>query len=608
VLPSNEGRGYVLRRIMRRAMRHATMIGAKEPLMWRLVPSLLHIMAGHYPELKRAEALMMETLKREETRFKEMLARGLRLLEDETNKLGEKQKLPGVVAFRLYDTFGFPLDLTQDILRGQGRPVDTEGFDRAMDEQRAAARKAWAGSGERAEETIWFELRDRVGATEFLGYSEEKAEGVVKSIVVKGKEAEEAGPGTDVAILVNQTPFYAESGGQTGDRGTITTPAGATVTVNDTVKRADSLHVHIGKVIAGSIRVGDSVELEIDHDRRRKLRANHSVTHLAHEALRRVLGSHVTQKGSEVRADGMRFDFSHTKGMSPEEIAKVEDDVNARIRGNAEVSTRLMTPDEAVAAGALALFGEKYGDEVRVVSMGNDDSLGSAAAALGLKPRHYSTELCGGTHVRRTGDIGLFKIVSESAVGAGIRRVEVVTGPGAEAYVREEEKALRAVASTLKATPGEAAQRIQALLEERKKLERELADARRALAMGGGPAKSGGDEAKSINGIKYIGRSVGEVPARDLKPLADELKKKLGSGVVAVIASSEGKASIVVGVTEDLVKRISAVDLVRVGSAALGGQGGGGRPDMAQAGGPDPSKADAALAEIEKALTQKLLA
>ncbi len=599
VLPSNEGRGYVLRRIMRRAMRHAYMIGAKEPVMWRLVPSLLHIMAGHFPELKRAEALITETLKLEETRFKEMLARGLRLLEDETNKLGEKQPLPGAVAFRLYDTFGFPLDLTQDILRGQGRPVDAEGFERAMEEQRAAARKAWAGSGERAEETIWFELRDRVGATEFLGYSEEKAEGVVKALVVKGKEIQEAGPGTEVAILVNQTPFYAESGGQTGDYGTIATASGALVKVRDTVKRADALHVHLGKVEQGNIKLGDPVELEIDHDRRRKLRANHSVTHLAHEALRRVLGTHVTQKGSEVRADGMRFDFSHTRGMSPEEIAKVEDDVNARVRGNAEVITRLMTPDEAVAAGALALFGEKYGDEVRVVSMGEDDP--------GGKP-HFSTELCGGTHVRRTGDIGLFKIVSESAVGAGVRRIEVVTGPGAEAYVREEEKALRAVANTLKATPGEAAQRIQSLLDERKKLERELADARRALAMGGGAAKSGGDEAKSINGIKYIGRSVGDVPARDLKPLADELKKKVGSGVVAVIASSEGKASIVVGVTEDLVKRVSAVDLVRVGSAALGGQGGGGRPDMAQAGGPDPSKAEAALAEIEKALTQKFAA
>ncbi len=597
VLPSNEGRGYVLRRIMRRAMRHATMIGAKEPLMWRLVPALLHIMAGHYPELARAEALMTETLKLEETRFKQMLERGLRLLEEETDKLSAKQPLPGAVAFRLYDTYGFPLDLTQDILRGQGRTVDVAGFDAAMGEQRAAARKAWAGSGERAEETIWFELRDRVGATEFLGYSEEKAEGVVKALVVKGKETAEAGPGTEVAILVNQTPFYAESGGQTGDRGTMKTPDGATVAVSDTVKRADTLHVHLAKVVAGMLKVGDAVELEIDHARRTKLRANHSVTHLAHEALRRVLGSHVTQKGSEVRAEGMRFDFSHPKAMTPEEIAKVEDDVNARVRGNAEVVTRLMTPDEAVAAGALALFGEKYGDEVRVVSMGDDDA----------KP-HFSTELCGGTHVRRTGDIGLFKIVGESAVGAGVRRIEVVTGPGAEAHVREEEQALRQVASVLKTGPAEAAQRIQALLDERRKLERELAEARRALAMGGGSAKASGDEAKSINGINYIGRSVVDVPARDLKPLADELKRKVGSGVVAVISSSEGKASIVVGVTDDLVKRVSAVDLVRVGSAALGGQGGGGRPDMAQAGGPDPSKADAALAEIEKALAQKLAA
>jgi alanyl-tRNA synthetase len=604
VLPSNEGRGYVLRRIMRRAMRHAHMIGAKDPLMWRLVPALVRIMGSHYAELTRAEALITETLKLEETRFKQMLDRGLRLLEDEIGKLGAKDALPGAVAFKLYDTYGFPLDLTQDVLRGQGRSVDTAGFERAMEEQRAAARKAWAGSGERAEEQIWFELRDRLGATEFLGYSEEKAEGVVRAIVIGGREAKEAVPDSDVALLANQTPFYAEAGGQVGDTGVIRAASGATIQVRDTVKRADSLHVHLGKVVTGTLKAGDAVELEIDHARRTRIRANHSVTHLAHEALRRVLGPHVTQKGSLVGPERMRFDFSHTKAMSAEEIARVENEVNALIRGNGEVSTRLMTPSEAVTAGALALFGEKYGEEVRVIAMGAEPA--SAAAGSTAKP-FFSTELCGGTHVRRTGDIGLFKIVGESAVGAGVRRIEVVTGPAAEAYIAEGERTLKAAAAALKTAPADLPARIEALLEERRKLERELAEARRALAMGGG-ARSGGDEAKSINGVKYIGRTLADVPARDLKPLADELKKKVGSGVVAVISSAEGKASIVVGVTDDLTKRISAVDLVRIGSAALGGQGGGGRPDMAQAGGPDPAKAEAALAEIEKALAQKLAA
>jgi len=600
VLPSNEGRGYVLRRIMRRAMRHAHMLGAKEPLMWRLVPSLLRIMGAHYPELTRADALIAETLKLEETRFKQMLERGLRLLEEETARLGAKEALPGAVAFKLYDTYGFPLDLTQDVLRAQGRAVDAAGFERAMDEQRAAARKAWAGSGDSAEEKIWFELRDKVGATEFLGYSEEKAEGIVRALVVGGKEAPEAGPGTELAILVNQTPFYAESGGQVGDTGTMRAASGAVIKVRDTVKRADALHVHLGKVEQGTIKTGDAVELEIDHVRRTRIRANHSVTHLAHEALRRVLGPHVSQKGSLVGPERMRFDFSHTKALTADETARVEAEVNALVRGNGEVSTRLMTPDEAVKAGALALFGEKYGDEVRVVAMGID-------SGENAKP-YFSTELCGGTHVRRTGDIGLFKIVGESAVAAGVRRLEVVTGPAAEAHVAEEEKALKTAAAALKTSPGELADRIVALLDERKKLERELAEARKALAMGGmsgSGAKSAADDAKSVNGIKYMARALADVPAKDLKPLADEMKKKLGSGVVAVISSADGKASIVVGVTEDLVKRISAVDLVRIGSAALGGQGGGGRPDMAQAGGPDPAKAEAALAAIETALAER---
>ncbi len=590
VLPSNEGRGYVLRRIMRRAMRHAHMIGSKEPLMWRLVPSLIRIMGAHFPELARAEALIAETLRLEEKRFKQMLDRGLGLLDDELGKLGAGQALPGAIAFRLYDTFGFPLDLTQDVLRSKGRKVDTAGFETAMAEQRAAARRAWAGSGETAEEHIWFELRDRVGATEFLGYTEEKAEAVIRAIVVAGKESGEAAAGTSVALVVNQSPFYAELGGQLGDHGTIRAVGGAVVAVADTVKRAGSLHVHLGKIESGTIKVGDAVELEIDHERRAWLRGNHSVTHLAHEALRRVLGAHVTQKGSQVGPDRMRFDFSHTKATTPEEIAAVEANVNKRVRGNAEVLTRLMTPDEAVAAGALALFGEKYGDEVRVVSMGIDEA----------KP-HYSTELCGGTHVRRTGDIGLFKIVGESAVAAGVRRIEVVTGAAAEAVIAEAEKHLRAAASALKASPAELSERIAALLDERRKLERELAEARRQIATGGGSAGAGA-ESKTVAGIAFAGRAVADLPAKELKPLADALKKKLGSGVVAVVSSAEGKASLVVGVTDDLVQRISAVDLVRAGAEAVGGKGGGGRPDMAQAGGPDGSKAAAALAAIEAAL------
>ncbi len=592
VLPSNEGRGYVLRRIMRRAMRHAHLVGATEPLMWRLVHPLVRKMGQAYPELERAEALITETLNLEENRFKATLERGLRQLEDETAKLGSGQKLAGDVAFKLYDTYGFPLDLTQDVLRGQNLEVDVAGFEAAMDRQRAEARAAWAGSGEQAEERVWFELRDRVGATEFLGYDSERAEGQVTAILVDGKEVERAEQGAEVAILVNQTPFYAESGGQAGDTGVIETPGGgARIEVRTTVKRAELLHVHLGTLAKGSIAVGDTVVLDIDHDRRTRTRANHSVTHLAHEALRRVLGDHVTQKGSAVEAGRMRFDFSHTKPLTQEQIAAVEDDVNARIRANGEVVTRLMTPDDAVEAGALALFGEKYGDEVRVVSMGPDAD----------KP-FYSTELCGGTHVRRTGDIGLFKIVSESAVAAGVRRIEVLTGAAAEAHVRAEEAALQTAAGALRVAPGAVPERIAALVEERKKLERELAEARKAMASGGGAAADG-PEFKEIAGVRYAAKAFDGVPPRDLKPMADAMKKKIGSGIVALTTASDGKASIVVGVTDDLTGRFDAVDLVRVGSEKLGGKGGGGRPDMAQAGGPDPAGAEAALSAIEAALS-----
>jgi alanyl-tRNA synthetase len=590
VLPSNEGRGYVLRRIMRRGMRHAHMLGAKEPLMHRLVPVLVRSMGQHFQELVRAEALITETLRLEETRFRATLERGLKLLEEETDRLGDGEALAGEVAFKLYDTYGFPIDLTQDILRGQGRAVDTSGFEKSMEAQRAAARGAWRGSGEAADDAVWFDVREKVGATEFLGYDTEVAEGQIVALVVDGASVDTAEAGCDAEIVVNQTPFYAESGGQIGDTGVMFAPDGAEAAVTDVQKRADTLHVHKVKLTKGTLSIGDAVELRVDAERRAKIRANHSVTHLAHEALRRRLGDHVTQKGSLVGPDRMRFDFSHPKPLSDDEIADVEREVNERIRRNTEVLTRLMEPEAAIEAGALALFGEKYGDEVRVLSMGDDDGRD-----------FYSTELCGGTHVRRTGDIGLFKIVGESSVAAGVRRIEVVTGAAAEDYLRQSDAMVASAAAALKVGRGELSERLEGLIEDRRRLERELADAKRALATGGG----GGDVApdvKQLNGVSFTARSLKDVPAKELKSLADDLKRKLGSGVVALATAVEGKASLVVGVTDDLSGRVSAVDLVRIGAEALGGKGGGGRPEMAQAGGPDGAKTDAALAAIEAAL------
>ncbi len=595
VLPANEGRGYVLRRIMRRAMRHAHILGAREPLMFKLVPALVREMGDAYPELGRAQPLIVETLKLEETRFKQTLERGLKILEDETGRLGQGAALPGEVAFKLYDTFGFPLDLTQDILRGQGRGVEIDGFNAAMDKQREAARAAWAGSGEAADETVWFDLRQKFGATEFLGYDADTAEGKVQALLVGGKPVDRVETGQDVAILVNQTPFYAESGGQMGDSGIFFTAHGAEIAIGDTLKKLGDLHVHLGKVQRGSLAVGDVVEMHIDLQRRTALRANHSATHLLHEALRRELGTHVTQKGSLVAPDRLRFDISHPKALSAEELRKVEEEVNARIRHNSEVMTRLMNQQEAIEAGAMALFGEKYGDEVRVLSMGAGDG------------EKYSVELCGGTHVRRTGDIGLFKIVGEGAVSAGVRRIEAVTGATANDYVRGEEQALQSVASLLKARPEEVADRVAALIEERKKLERELNEARRAIAMGGGgqAGANGGDSVKKVAGISFIGRTLDGVPAKDLKSMADEFKKQVGSGVVALVGVHEGKASSVVAVTDDLTDRMNAVDFVRAGVAALGGKGGGGRPDMAQGGGPEVANAARALDAIEAAVAAK---
>ena len=587
VLPSNEGRGYVLRRIMRRAMRHATIMGAQDPVMYRLVPTLIRQMGAAYPELPQAETLITETLLLEETRFKTLLDRGLHLLADETARLGSTEALPGPVAFRLYDTYGFPLDLTQDALREQGRAVDLAGFDAAMAEQRTRARAAWAGSGDAATERVWFEIKERAGASEFLGYATETAEGEVLAVVVDGAAADAAAGGTDVAIVLNQTPFYAESGGQVGDAGSITGPDGLVIAVTDTQKKLGDLFVHLGRVEAGVARPGVPVVAAVDHPRRGTIRAHHSATHLLHEALRRKLGSHVQQKGSLNAPDRLRFDVSQPRPITADELHWVEAEVNARIRENSTVTTRLMTPEAAVELGAMALFGEKYGDEVRVVAMGEPD---------GNKPA-WSIELCGGTHVRRTGDIGYFRIVGEAAVASGVRRIEAVTGAAAEALVGETQARLNDAAGALRTAPAEVADRIAALLEDRKRLERQNAELQRKLATGATAAA-----AEDIGGTMLSARNLGEVPPRDLKGLADAIGKQQGSGVVALVSTAEGKASIVVAVSPDLTRRISAVDLVRAAATALGGKGGGGRPDLAQAGGPDGAQADAALAAVRAAL------
>jgi alanyl-tRNA synthetase len=588
VLPSNEGRGYVLRRIMRRAMRHALLMGAREPLLHRLVPVLVRQMGLAYPELGRAEALIVETLLLEETRFRQTLERGLHLLAEETGRLGDTEPLPGAVAFRLYDTFGFPIDLTQDALREQGRTVDLGGFEAAMAEQRTRARAAWAGSGEAATEHVWFEIKEGVGASEFLGYSTEQAEGEILALVVGGHPVENAAAGTDVAVVLNQTPFYGESGGQVGDTGLITGPDGLRIAVTDTQRKLNDLVVHLGSVEAGNAHVGAPVVATVAHARRSAIRAHHSATHLLHEALRQRLGTHVTQKGSLNAPDRLRFDISQPRPLTDDDIAVVESAVNARIRENSAVVTRLMTPAAAVELGAMALFGEKYGEEVRVVSMG---------APEGNKPA-WSIELCGGTHVRRTGDIGYFKIVSEGAVSAGVRRIEAVTGEAAEALVAQMLSRLNRAAQELRTSPADLAGRAATLVDDRRRLENQVTELQRKLATGG----SGAADLEEVSGVKLAARNLGEVPARELKGLADAIGKQLGSGVVALVSTAEGKASIVVGVSQDLTGRFNAVELVRAGSAAVGGKGGGGRPDMAQAGGPHGAQADAALAAIRSAI------
>ena len=595
VLPSNEGRGYVLRRIMRRAMRHAHLMGCADPLLHRLVPALLAQMGAHFTELERAQALISETLLLEETRFKSMLDRGLRLLDDETKSISAGGQLSGDVAFKLYDTYGFPLDLTEDALRGRNIGVDTQGFGKAMERQRAEARKAWQGSGEAATEKVWFETLDQVGATDFLGYATERAEGRVVAMVVDGSPVQTADAGQKVAVIANQTPFYGESGGQVGDTGTILGSSGQfEISITDTQKKLDLLHVHLGTVSKGTVTVGDEVLLKVNGQRRSSVRGHHSATHLLHAALRRILGTHVTQKGSLVAPDRLRFDISHNKPISPDEVRAIEDQVNAEIRANEAVTTRLMDPDSAVKAGAMALFGEKYGDEVRVVSMGR-------VAESELNP--YSVELCGGTHVRRTGDIGLFKIVGESAVASGVRRIEAVTGAAAETWVSDEQRMLRTAAGALRVAPSDLPERIESLIEERRKLEREVSDLRKKLVMGGGGNTDASEQsAKTVNGVSFSSRLLEDVPAKDLKSMADAIKKRLGSGVVALVAVADGKVSLVVAVTDDLKGKINAVDLVKIGAAAVGGKGGGGRPDMAQAGGPDPNGASQALVAIERAI------
>jgi alanyl-tRNA synthetase len=593
VLPSNEGRGYVLRRIMRRAMRHAELLGAKEPLMWKLVPTLTREMGQAFPELTRAEALITETLKLEESRFRAMLTRGLALLDEKSAGLSKGAMFDGETAFTLYDTYGFPLDLTQDALRARGIGVDLAAFNDAMERQREKARASWAGSGEAAQETVWFSLREKAGATEFLGYETESAEGIVAALVKDGKEVSELKKGDSGAVVMNQTPFYGESGGQVGDTGEMRRE-GVKLIVTDTQKKAGDLFVHLVKVDAGAVKIGDPLLLEVDHGRRAAIRQNHSATHQLHEALRQVLGDHVAQKGSLVAPDRLRFDFSHPKPMTAAEIEEVEDIANDIVLQNAPVTTRLMALDDARASGARALFGEKYGDEVRVVAMGE-----GTGNTLG-----WSVELCGGTHVKRTGDIGIISGVTDSGVAAGVRRIEALTGRAARKSAEHQARLAKSAAAELKVPVEDVPARIASLLDERKKLERDLTEAKKKLAMGAGSSATNADDGvRQVNGVKLIARSISGISPKELPSLIDEAKKQIGSGVIAIVAvSEEGRAGISVGVTPDLTARFNAVDLVKKGAAILGGKGGGGRPDMAQAGGPDGSKADAALKAIEAAL------
>ncbi|WP_272004194.1 alanine--tRNA ligase [Roseovarius sp. ZX-A-9] len=595
VMPSNEGRGYVLRRIMRRAMRHAHLLGAKDPVMYRLVPALVAQMGQAFPELGHAQALIEETLKQEETRFKQTLDRGLSMLDDAIVDLPEGGELPGETAFKLYDTYGFPLDLTQDALREKGLGVDTDGFDAAMAEQKAKARAAWSGSGEAADADIWFDIAETEGVTDFLGYDTEVAEGQIRALVKDGALIAEAKAGDTVQIVLNQTPFYAESGGQVGDTGTIRTE-NAVADITDCRKVA-GVFIHFGTVTKGTLAKGDAAQLEVDHVRRSQIRANHSATHLLHEALREVLGAHVAQRGSLNAADRLRFDFSHTKALTPEELKQVEDDVNAYIRQNDTVETRIMTPDDARALGAQALFGEKYGDEVRVVSMGTQPGSGK-----GSDGATYSIELCGGTHVARTGDIGVFVTLGDSASSAGVRRIEALTGADAFRYLSEQDHRVASLAQELRAQPDDVLDRVRGLMDERKALTNEVAQLRRELAMAGGAGQGGAAEVEDVDGIPFLAQVLNGVSGKDLPALIDEHKTRIGSGAVLLIADTGGKAAVAAGVTNDLTNRVSAVDMVKSAVVELGGKGGGGRPDMAQGGGRDVTNADAAIDAVRTLL------
>ncbi|WP_299294862.1 alanine--tRNA ligase [uncultured Tateyamaria sp.] len=593
VMPSNDGRGYVLRRIMRRAMRHAHLLGAKDPVMYQLVPALVRQMGAAYPELGQAQGLITETLQAEETRFKQTLDRGLKLLDDEVSGLPEGGELPGAAAFKLYDTYGFPLDLTQDALRERGLGVDTDGFDAAMAEQKAKARAAWSGSGEAADATVWFDVAETGGTTDFLGYDTETAEGQITALVIDGVQGDVAEAGTTVQIALNQTPFYAESGGQVGDTGQIRTDTG-TAEVTGTVKTADVV-VHLAKVTKGNLTKGQAAVLEVDPTRRSAIRANHSATHLLHEALRGALGDHVAQRGSLNAPDRLRFDFSHGKALSADELAQVEAEVNAYIRQNGAVETRIMTPDDARALGAQALFGEKYGDEVRVVSMGTQ-----AGSGKGTGGDTYSLELCGGTHVRQTGDIGAFVTLGDSASSAGVRRIEALTGQAAMDHLRAQDQVLSEVAGALKAQTQDVPARIKTLLDERKALTAEVAQLRRELAMSGGSQAA--PEAEDVAGTPFLAQVLQGVTGKDLPALIDAQKQSLGTGAILLIAEADGKVAVAAGVTADKVDTVSAVDLVKAAVVELGGKGGGGRPDMAQGGAKDASNADAAIAAAKSVM------
>ena len=592
VLPSKDGRGYVLRRIMRRAMRHAHLIGAEDPLLHRLVPSLVQQMGAAYPELVQAQAMIEETLLQEETRFRTTLDRGLKLLEDEISQLRPGGSLPGKTAFKLYDTFGFPLDLTQDALRDEKMTVDTEGFDVAMSEQKAKARAAWSGSGEIADDSMWFDLLDTHGATEFLGYDAEKSEGQLLALVEATKELKTVSVGATVQLIFNQTPFYAESGGQVGDTGQIKTDTG-TLKIMDTRKSAE-LIIHMGTVLEGSVSVGQFAQLAVDQTRRSQIRANHSATHLLHEALRRSLGEHVAQRGSLNDHDRLRFDFSHGQALTPKQLEEVQAEVNKYIRQNSHVETRIMTPDDARAIGAQALFGEKYGDEVRVISMGYLER-----SKKGTTSNTYSLELCGGTHVQQTGDIGCFILLGDAASSAGVRRIEAVTGSTANTYIQSQQSIISEAANILKVQNSDLTVRAKQLVDERKALKNEVTDLRRNLAMSGG---AGAQTSKPVNvaGRLFLAEVLQGVTGRDLPTLIDNKKAELKSGAVLLIAESDGKIAVAAGVTEDLTGILSAVDIVTIAVSELGGKGGGGRADMAQGGAQSAKNAAQAINAVKQ--------